>query len=860
MDWAPLSARADSLPLVLAGPIVRRVEPTAASVWVALKASDTVKLTVLQGETVVASNGDGEPTIALGDRLHVVVATATPVGAPLAPDVLYTYQLEFQSILGAAGADNFATALGEGILASIVYTGGAAGTEATLPSFSLPPQTLSLVKLAHTSCRKAHGEAADALPLLDGIIAAARQGATDAVFAIDRPHQLFFTGDQTYNDDVAPAMLAMCIDAAGWLMGTRLEAPPQTVGPLAPGPWKKDGWISRPPPDLLPAGVSVPWDPATPWPSVGQRGPHVFAAGFTVSPPDQLIDIQDLFLDSNPFPLSGTLPDGKPDEPTLGRYSAAANHLMLLGEFYAMSLLAWSPVLWNGTSPGAGEIVLPFINDKTTDAWIATSDGYTEYRTGQAPGMSRLRAFGTGLGAVRRVLANVPTYMVFDDHDVTDDWYMNREWCKRVLTSTDDTLGRRIVRNGLISYAVMQAWGNTPAQFVGAPPALPAGANLLGRLDAGEPLSAAAPAAGSTVPELVGMPAPLDPPPGPGESSALVKSATTVVWNYTWAPAGWPFEVIVLDSRTVRGYLPSGLAGPIILDDGQNGTRVDQYGAQIPAPDHPLADRIVSIVVVQTPLLGERSIEALAHAGSSVSDVFGHDQESWSFAARGYEGLLSRLVAHNPLTVVLSGDVHYSFANALDYSATRPWNEAALLAVPRTGRVVQLTSSSARNETKDTQTAHVMGATIKRLDAVHRCGSHVLPRNRTSLAPSEQQLPAVFDATTFAALYSTAPDWTYAITPIPGTLSNPQPPAQTASTSPFDVGGYVSKKWHSNDGANLVGVNNIAIASFSGDSPAEWHVQQVVYWRSNDSTGRGTTPSRTTSFDVSLLYETVPAQ
>ena len=89
MDWAPLSARADSLPLVLAGPIVRRVEPTAASVWVALKASDTVKLTVLQGDTAVASNGDGEPTIALGDRLHVVVATATAVGQPLAPDVLY---------------------------------------------------------------------------------------------------------------------------------------------------------------------------------------------------------------------------------------------------------------------------------------------------------------------------------------------------------------------------------------------------------------------------------------------------------------------------------------------------------------------------------------------------------------------------------------------------------------------------------------------------------------------------------------------------------------------------------------------------------------------------------------------------
>ena len=44
-----------------------------------------------------------------------------------------------------------------------------------------------------------------------------------------------------------------------------------------------------------------------------------------------------------------------------------------------------------------------------------------------------LRDFERGLAKVRRVLANIPTYMIFDDHDVTDDWNLNPLWYDRVL-------------------------------------------------------------------------------------------------------------------------------------------------------------------------------------------------------------------------------------------------------------------------------------------------------------------------------------------------------------------------------------------------------------------------------------------
>ena len=48
---------------------------------------------------------------------------------------------------------------------------------------------------------------------------------------------------------------------------------------------------------------------------------------------------------------------------------------------------------------------------------------------------ARLTLFHDGLAKVRRVLANIPTYMMFDDHDFTDDWNLNPMWYDRVYTT-----------------------------------------------------------------------------------------------------------------------------------------------------------------------------------------------------------------------------------------------------------------------------------------------------------------------------------------------------------------------------------------------------------------------------------------
>jgi hypothetical protein len=94
------------LPLILAGPILRRVEPALVSVWVALREQCTVKLSLWEGRQI--KPGDREPLIAgpdpatktlrVGDKLYLaVVALKLPAGKALVPGRTYSYDLILQT-------------------------------------------------------------------------------------------------------------------------------------------------------------------------------------------------------------------------------------------------------------------------------------------------------------------------------------------------------------------------------------------------------------------------------------------------------------------------------------------------------------------------------------------------------------------------------------------------------------------------------------------------------------------------------------------------------------------------------------------------------------------------------------------
>ena len=73
-----------------------------------------------------------------------------------------------------------------------------------------------------------------------------------------------------------------------------------------------------------------------------------------------------------------------------------------------------------------------------------------------------VQTFRDTLPKVRRALANIPSYMILDDHDVTDDFNMTPSFCKDVYTAP---LGLQIVQNALVAYSLCQHWGNVPEEF-----------------------------------------------------------------------------------------------------------------------------------------------------------------------------------------------------------------------------------------------------------------------------------------------------------------------------------------------------------------------------------------------------------
>lgn len=131
----------------------------------------------------------------------------------------------------------------------------------------------------------------------------------------------------------------------------------------------------------------------------------------------------------------------------------AANHLMSFGEFAAMNLVAWNEANWPKEWPAATEAVTGEHGGRFVT--LRTRRKYDD----EIEDLERARA---ALPRVRRVLANVPTYMICDDHDITDDWNLTAKWREQVKNSAT---GRRIVSNAIATFWAFQAWGNDPDAF-----------------------------------------------------------------------------------------------------------------------------------------------------------------------------------------------------------------------------------------------------------------------------------------------------------------------------------------------------------------------------------------------------------
>src|SRR6266699_1514939 len=508
MSWTPLAERFSSLPLILAGPMLRRTEPRAVTVWLALKTPQVVTLRIYNRNgagTLVQQLEGTRHTVRLGDQLHMVAITARAINEHerLAWGELYYYNLFFRpdSTPEWRGPETPAHLDTPGILTNnpasadllhrLVYPGH------PLPSFVLPPEDLNQIKILHGSCRKPHGVGKEMLSVADATLEGAANEPTR------RPQQLFMTGDQIYGDDVAASLLFTLIDAGKFL----LEGNREEVLPLV----------------QVPASLLAP----------GERSEVVRnKAMFTTTTPQ--------------------------------------SQLLSFAEYAAMYLFAWSDALWPEDLPDAEDIWNTYPEARPQPALQQREEvTYTDH-------VDKLRAFRSTLPQVRRALANIATYMICDDHDVTDDWYLDGAWCQRVLASP---LGRGVVRNALLAYALFQAWGNTPDQFDESN-----GLALLNALhswrwhesDSQE----------HTIAEIIGLPASFE------GSGKLPHSERALQWNYTFS--GPRYQLIVMDTRTHRLYRsPTEFPGLLALDAIEK---------QIVAAERHDAD--VPIIISAAPVLG----------------------------------------------------------------------------------------------------------------------------------------------------------------------------------------------------------------------------------------------------------------
>lgn len=611
-----------SVPLILAGPILRHTEPESVTVWLALKEPCSIALEIYEtnadatiGKILLRGQ---RHTIELGKHLHIVAVTArTITGELLQSDRLYAYNVyrDGNSLLQDVTNHNY----------------GLSYFAHDLPTFSLPPADLEQLKIVSGSCRKPHGGGRDALYLLDCLIENA------AKIPASRPHQLFLSGDQIYGDDVADPMLWMAQRVNSLLLGWSEELP------------LRQGTIVA---EDLPAG---------------RRSEIARIEGG----------------------LTGML--GGHDE-------KAKSHLFSFGEYAAVYLLSWSAVLIPDSLP-TGEQYCTWLQQ----SGLSVNDSQRKELIQQwETELIALNSFIGTLPQVRRALANVPVYTICDDHDVSDDWYLNREWSDRVLGKP---LGKRIVQNAILAYALFQSWGNTPQMFAEET----SGGRLL-KLASQWLVSQGRDRQAKAQCDLyLGIPA-SDRNTGLPQTELdedvliLSRDSQAIPWHYHLTSS--KHEVIVVDTRTWRGY-PSGkdkkLEPPRLLCP-------KAFKQQLESPLAKTSSSSIeaTIIVLPTNLVTLKIIDRVQQwalnknrkktSSSNRDDVFSNDVgDSWNFNQQAFVRLLLSLSQQRQRVIILSGDIHYSCAVRLTH-----WFHDPLI----TSVLVQLTSSAIKNSESATLLAH----------------------------------------------------------------------------------------------------------------------------------------------------------
>jgi hypothetical protein len=325
----------------------------------------------------------------------------------------------------------------------------------------------------------------------------------------------------------------------------------------------------------------------------------------------------------------------------------AKNHLIGLSEMIAMYLLCWSPSLWKHISLNKDNL----------------AQQHTELYNKE---IKLIENFTQTLPQVRRALAHIPQYMIFDDHDVTDDWNLTRGWEEQVY---GHTFSKRIIGNAMAAYFLCQGCGNPKAKLD----------DMFSEFKKVFSSDAITNTDSNTEDDSEKTNT------GPAGNHQLDNKSYEALIEYIFDFDQWHYQldtsppVHVLDTRTQRWRSESSLNKPSGLMDWEALCELQQN----------IIGKESVIMVSAAPVYGVKFIETVQKVFTIFGGALTVDAENW-MAHRGTASVMLNIFRHMktpPNFIILSGDVHYSFVYDVSLRFKR-----------NSPNITQFTSSGIHNE------------------------------------------------------------------------------------------------------------------------------------------------------------------
>ncbi|CDT83558.1 hypothetical protein [Vibrio coralliirubri] len=560
-----------SLPLLLAGPILRKTTATEVVLWLATSSPLTGRAELHTQEIDDSGAAQDQPfyTSSLEEHDSIQVGTYAWITLIRLQGEFPTNTLLEYDIHTESGS------LKE-LAPHLVYNGK------SRVEFKI---STSADYILHGSCRNPHHPSKDSLVAAD--IKIAKQTVAE------RPDMLMMSGDQIYADHVA---------------GPTLDAIQQVIQLL--------GLVG----ESLPTDSQIKQINSSN--ALYNSEYHLYQRHHYLPHHTASESMLDKFFPSRGVPIFSS--------------TDCENHLVTLSEFIAMYLLVWSPTLWQCVNrerliesnfTQGGRKLTPTEQQQWRDESVIMDD------------------FIAGLPQVQRLFAHIPTYMIFDDHDVTDDWNLTVGWEHAV---DQNQFATQVIGNGLAAYWMCQGWGNKPESFDET------FIEQAKQLFVDQPLITKQPriskqthneAGDAVTTHSIGN-------IEPDKHQAFIEMLSRFEeWHYTIDTSP---KVIVLDTRTRRWRSESRMNKPSGLMD---------WEALIEF-QHQLMNQDKVVIVSAAPMFGVKFIETLQKMATTIGKPLVIDAENW-MAHPGSANTLISIFTHTKTPtnfVVLSGDVHYSFA------------------------------------------------------------------------------------------------------------------------------------------------------------------------------------------------------